>query len=351
MSRVAIFTDSASDLDPRSGRRRGDRDRAAPRDLRVRHLQGRRRDVDRGVLGADDRARCAVPEDRRVVAGRLQGGVRGGLRRRRRGDRLDPRRGHPVRRRSRAPRSRATCCPTARSTSSTRRAPRWRRGSSPGWASSSPPRDGRAAEIAEILEARAQDIVIYVALDTLEYLKQGRPDQRHAGGHRDAAVGQADHQGQGRRRSTTVDKVRTRAQGARAADRAHHRAPDRAAGDPAHHQPGRRGVPRRGPGTGAGPRRDRRHDRPGRCLGRAASRPGLRRRGDPVSRLRRSRNLATRLRQRCRPGTIGEARIAGSAAILGPQMNRAPPSEPVPRDPAARPVGSSGRRPRPTAVR
>ena len=32
----------------------------------------------------------------------------------------------------------------------------------------------------------------------------------------------------------TVDKVRTRSQGARAADRAHHRAADRAAGDPAH---------------------------------------------------------------------------------------------------------------------
>jgi DegV family protein with EDD domain len=34
--------------------------------------------------------------------------------------------------------------------------------------------DGRpAAEIAETLEARAQDILIYVALDTLEYLKKG----------------------------------------------------------------------------------------------------------------------------------------------------------------------------------
>ena len=34
--------------------------------------------------------------------------------------------------------------------------------------------EGRpAAEIAEVLEARAQDIVIYVALDTLEYLRKG----------------------------------------------------------------------------------------------------------------------------------------------------------------------------------
>ena len=48
-----------------------------------------------------------------------------------------------------------------------------RRGSSPGWASSSPPRDDRPPRSPRRLEARTDDMRIYVALDTLEYLKKG----------------------------------------------------------------------------------------------------------------------------------------------------------------------------------
>ena len=71
--------------------------------------------------------------------------------------------------------------------------------------------DGRSAEeIAETLEARGPDMRIYVALETLEYLQQGRPDQRRPGRHRDAAVGQADHPGQRDGVVDTVDRVRTR---------------------------------------------------------------------------------------------------------------------------------------------
>ena len=81
--------------------------------------------------------------------------------------------GRPVRRRSRRPRSRATCCRTARSTSSTRGRRRWATGCWPRWAPSWRRRAGRAAEIAAVLEERKADIDLYVALDTLEYLKRG----------------------------------------------------------------------------------------------------------------------------------------------------------------------------------
>ena len=148
--------------------------------------------------------------------------------------------------------------------------------------------------------------------------KQGRPDQRRAGRHRDAAVGQADHQVKDGV-VDTVDRVRTRSQGARAADRAHLRASDRAAGDPPHDQPGRRGVPRRGPRPRAGRARSGgRDDRPRRGLGRTAPRAGLRRRGGPLSGVARDRaGVGLRHGQRCGKvatalptGTIGEARIA-----------------------------------------
>ncbi len=66
-----------------------------------------------------------------------------------------------------------TCCPIARSTSSIRAAPRWPRGS---WRGSAVElaADGRAAEdIAATLEARGPDMRIYVALETLDYLRKG----------------------------------------------------------------------------------------------------------------------------------------------------------------------------------
>ena len=143
--------------------------------------------------------------------------------------------------------------------------------------------EGRpAAEIAEILEARAPDMRMYVAVETLEYLKKGG---RISGAQ--AAIGTLLSVKPIIRVNAgvvdTVDRVRTRAQGPRAAHRAHLRAADRAAGDPAHDQPGRRGVPRRGLCPGAGRARPgRRLDQHRRRVGRAPPRPGLRRRGGAV---------------------------------------------------------------------
>ena len=85
--------------------------------------------------------------------------------------------------------------------------------------------EGRpAAEIAETLEARAQDILIYVALDTLEYLKKGGRISGASAAIGTLLVGQADHQGQGRRGRDGRQGAHPQ-QGARAADRAHRRAP------------------------------------------------------------------------------------------------------------------------------
>ena len=241
--------------------------------------------------------------------------------------------------------------------------------------------EGRsAAEIAEVLEARATDMRTYVAVETLEYLQERRPDQRRAGGDRDAPVGQADHPGQcrGRRHRRPGQDPQ---QGARAAHRADLRAAHRAARHPPHDQPGRGGVPRRG--HRPRPRWTRhqgRLDQPGRGVRRAAPRPGLRRCGDPVPGLtlglpvprqprpsppdqacqvpERSSLLPVGPRQRkLRQGCDnladryhrGDAK-GRRAAILWRQMSRAPAIDPVRRDPAARPVGSSGRRPEPTAV-
>ena len=157
--------------------------------------------------------------------------------------------------------------------------------------------------------------------------QEGRPHQRGLGGHRHPALGQADHQGQGRRGRDGRQGAHAQ-QGARAADRAHRRATDRAAGDPAHDQPRRRGVPRPGPRPGARARSGRRDDRP-----RRAHRSG--RISAPAASARRSciapdtaRNLATRLRQCCRPGTIGEARIAGSRLYSAPNSSRVPTVDP-----------------------
>ena len=61
--------------------------------------------------------------------------------------------------------------------------------------------EGRpAAEIAEILEARAAGHRHLPRPRDPRVPQEGRADQRHAGGHRHAAVGQADHPAQARRR-------------------------------------------------------------------------------------------------------------------------------------------------------
>ncbi len=61
--------------------------------------------------------------------------------------------------------------------------------------------EGRsAAEIAETLESRAPDMRMYVALETLEYLRKGGRISGARGGHRHVALGQADHRGEARHR-------------------------------------------------------------------------------------------------------------------------------------------------------
>ena len=249
MSRVAIFTDSASDLDPAEAAARGSTIVPLLVTFGAGDVQGRRRPVDRGVLGADGRPGRAVPDDRGLVARRLQGRLRGGLRGRRRGDRLGPRRRAPCRARSRAPRSPGTCCPTARSTSSIRSAPRWPRGSSRGWRVELAAEGRSAAEIAEMLEARAPRHAHVRRPRDARVPQEGRPDQRRPGGHRDAALGQADHRASTHGVVETVDRVRTRS-------KARERVIELICERPIERlailhtiTPGRRGVPRRGRGA------------------------------------------------------------------------------------------------------
>ena len=205
-----------------------------------------------------------------------------------------------------------------------------------------------AAEIAERLEARTGDLRVYVALETLEYLKKGGRISGDPGGDRHPAVGQADHPGQGRRGRhgrQGADPL----EGARAADRADHGAPDRAAGHPPHGQPRRRGVSRRGPRPHPRARRVGRHDRPGGRLGRAAprARAASARRSciapDPCP-----SDIASRLRWHCRPVPFGRCRRGdlGYTRVTD-EVARQPARS---QDRPARPVESSGRRPEPAAV-
>ena len=187
--------------------------------------------------------------------------------------------------------------------------------------------EGRpAAEIAERLEARTNDILIYVALDTLEYLKKGGRISGTSAAIgtllsvkpiikvKDGAV-------------ETVDKVRTRSKARerlieliveRPIERLailHTISPDVEAF--------RDQVLARAPG----PRSGRRDDRPRGGIGRAASRPRLRRRGDPVSRLTR---LAT-LRQGCDSVATRYHRGGANrrvASILSPNLSRVPTVDP-----------------------
>ncbi len=268
VSRVAIVTDSASDL---PGVAAAHRDRRRPARSSASGPNSFRAGVDlttEAVLGADGRSRRAVPDDGRGEPGRVQGGVRGGLRRRRRRDRLRDRRLDPVGHEQERPDRPRAARRTGRSTSSTPGAPRWARASSRSsprsWPRPGVPADGIAAD----LEGRTDDALVAICLDTLEYLKKGgriSGPQAAIGG---APRGQADHLDQGRprrHRRAGPDPV----EGARAGDRVHPVRARRADRRPPHGQPGRRGVPRRARPPGA------RRDRPG---------PGL----DPASSARRS---------------------------------------------------------------
>ncbi len=215
--------------------------------------------------------------------------------------------------------------------------------------------EGRsAAEIAEVLEARAPDMVMYVALETLEYLRKGG---RISGAQ--AAIGtllsvkpiiRVKHgvveQG---------DRVRTRAKAReRLIEMVCERPVERLAilytvgADVAD-------VPRRGPrpGCGAGLDPRRRPDRAGRAVGRAAPRsraasarwrctaPEVPSPGVPFGPSERLREGCVRIADRYH--LAGARKVL--AAILGPQMSRAPAVSVGPiRDLAGRPVGSSGRR-------
>ena len=198
MSRVAIVTDSASDFDPARAAARGHHDRAADRDLRQRDASRPgstcRRDEFWDRLKSPGApfpttAACSPATFQTAyqkafdagaeaivsvhVAGTLSGTIKAP---RSRGHAHGPR--HPRRRLDVGVDGRGD----ARASS----ASRWR------------PMGASAAEIAATLERRRDDLQVYLALETLEYLKQRRPDQRRAGRDRHAALGQADHRDQGR---------------------------------------------------------------------------------------------------------------------------------------------------------
>ena len=278
--------------------------RAAARELRVAVVQGRRRpDAVPAFWERMTAPDAPFPTTAASSPGDFKDGLRGGLRRRRRGDRVGPRRRHAVGHDQERPdRARHAARP---------RDPRRRlaervdgdRASWPGWASRWPPRPtSRPRRSPTTLEERAQDLRIYFALDTLEYLKKGG---RISGAQ--AAIGTLlsvkpiimlkDGEVE------TVDRVRTRSKARerlleltteRPIERLsilHTVTPDVEA-----FRDGRADA-RPGPGSG------RRVGRARRRVRRAARRPGLRRRGDPVSTELRSpraaRPPADRLRHGC----------------------------------------------------
>ena len=141
-----------------------------------------------------------------------------------------------------------------------------------------------AAEIARVLEHRKADVDLFVALDTLEYLKRGG---RISGAR--AAVGTMLSikpiitVQEGDRRERGPGPIPP--EGARTGPRAADGEAARTGGDPPQHQCRRRRVP------GAvhralGPRRVEGPDDADRAVGRAAPRPRLRRRGDHLQALR-----------------------------------------------------------------
>ena len=221
----------------RPGGRAGDHRRAPPRVVRRRGVPGRGRPQRRGVLGADDRSRRAVPEDGRGQPGRLPGRLRGRVCRRapsrscastsppacpgtfksaRLGREMLPEREiHVVDSRHGGLRGR----PCWRCSAATLRRPA-----------------GPRAEIAAEVDRAAPDVEAIVCLDTLEYLRRGG---RISGAQ--AVIGTllnvkpiiAIRERQGRQDRPGPDA----GQGPRAGDRVHHVPPDRAPGDLPQHQP------------------------------------------------------------------------------------------------------------------
>jgi fatty acid-binding protein DegV len=213
LSRVAIFTDSASDLDPAQ---------AAAEGIEIVPLlvsfgsETYKTGVEMSTeefwkrMVAPD---APFPKTAAASPGDFKEAFEGAVRRRGRGDRLGQRGEHPVRNDQERPdRSRHA----ARSRDPRRRFERGVDGQGILARMGVELADeGRpAAEIAERLEARTNDILIYVALDTLEYLKKGGRISGTSAAIgtllsvkpiikvKDGAV-------------ETVDKVRTRKQGAR----------------------------------------------------------------------------------------------------------------------------------------
>ena len=173
MPTVAIVTDSASDLPPDVAARDGITVVPLVVSFGAETFRTQRRPDDGRVLGPDDRARRAVPDDRRGRPGRLQDRLRGRLRRPARTPSCACAcratcRGRSSRRRSARSSSRA-----ATSASSTRARRRWATGcwprSAPGWRA----RASSADEIEAAIEETKARITLYIGLDTLEYLKRG----------------------------------------------------------------------------------------------------------------------------------------------------------------------------------
>ena len=287
MSHVAIVTDSASDLPPDVAGRARDHRRPARRELRARELPAGRRPHDRRVLGADDRARRAVPDDRRRAApgdfktafeAAFAGGADAVVCVDVSGDLSGTLKSAQVAARPAAR--------TARSTSSTRGRRRWATGSWPRSAPSWPPRASSAAEIARVLEHRKADVDLFVALDTLEYLKRGG---RISGAR--AAVGTMLSI---KPIITVEDGIVENADRVRSRPKARERVlelltakPARAGGDPPQHQRRRRRVPASSSSSARASPPSQGPDDADRAVGRAAPRPRLRRRGGHLQALRR----------------------------------------------------------------
>ena len=174
MSRVAIVTDSASDLTAADAAAAGITVVPLEVSFGAERFKAGVDPHDRGVLDADDGARRPVPEDGRRQRRRLPGHLREALRGRGRGDRVHRRGGDPVGhdqvRRTIAARR---CCRIGRSTSSTRARPRWATGLLALMAARWPSPDGRPPTSRPRSRTRKADLDLYVALDTLEYLKRG----------------------------------------------------------------------------------------------------------------------------------------------------------------------------------
>ena len=275
MSRVAIFTDSASR--PGSGRRRGRRaSTVVPLlvNFGSETFKAGRRPVTADAFWERMIAPDApFPTTAASSPGDFKDAYEAAFDGRRRGDRLDPRRGHAVGHDQERPdRARHAAGPR----DPRRRlawAPRWARGSWRGWASSWPPRVVRPRRSPRSLEARTADMRMYVALDTLEYLKKGG---RISGAQ--AAIGTllsvkpiiTVKDGV----VETADRVRTRA-------KARERMIELICERPIERlailhtiEPGRRGVPRRGPRARAGrarPRGRHRSTSSGRRSGRTSA--------------------------------------------------------------------------------